>query len=480
MNNTNRSNSTDCDINSPECYSPNTADPWETDYAALIPRFTGGLSAISSALIIYIILRSQTRLSTIYHRIMFGMSLADICGSIAMSLTSLPMPSYMPKEEIFGYHWTGTRLGNEYTCNAQGFFAMFGMGCMYNYNGMLCMYYACAIFFTMCERDIKKYVEPIIHGYPVVIGLLLAVPPLFYKMYNPGITAYPWCGPFPYPDECAVLDGVECIRGSAHMRDIIQVILPVTIALLSVIIVVPLVLVIYKVIQTDRLLDRISKVYRKHGNVEMNKVLEKHHNTKAVLIQASSYVSAFLVGAIPPFIISLGAIDSNTQRGRMVIALLSKLFIFLVPLQGFFNFIIFLAHKVYNYRHHKHHADVSVCRVLAILFCSSAHDPFFISRISFVKQYEAEKEEELLERRRRSFANDKKMLCSPPAAAQEQQQAAAVGHGRNCSYSFTLEDESNQELRQFRLGLMTKDSNSCFYGSRSSGYEQEEVDEEVY
>jgi hypothetical protein len=93
MNNNDHDDSAhDCEINSPECYSPNTVDPWETDYAALVPRFTGSLSAVSSALIIYVILRSEARLSSIYHRIMFGMSLADICGSIAMALTSLPMP----------------------------------------------------------------------------------------------------------------------------------------------------------------------------------------------------------------------------------------------------------------------------------------------------------------------------------------------------------------------------------------------------
>jgi hypothetical protein len=146
----------DCDSSDIQCFSPDTVDPWETDYAALVPRFTGSLSAISSALIIYIILRSQTRLSSIYHRIMFGMSLADICGSIAMALTSLPMPSYMPQEEVFGYSWAGTRLGNQYTCNAQGFFSTFGMASVLCFDVMLCVYYACSIAFSMKERNIKN------------------------------------------------------------------------------------------------------------------------------------------------------------------------------------------------------------------------------------------------------------------------------------------------------------------------------------
>jgi hypothetical protein len=275
----------------------------------------------------------------------------------------------------------------------------------------------------MREKNIKKYVEPILHGYPIVISLLLAVPPLFYEMYNPGITAYPWCGPFPYPDECAVLDGVECIRGSERVRNVIQFILPVSILLLMANIVLPLALVIYKVIQTDRIVDQISKVYNGRGNEDLKKVLEKHRNTKAVLIQASSYVAAFLFGSIPPFIMSLGIIDSETERGNAASVIFPKLFIFFFPLQGFFNCIIFITHKVYNYQ--RVHRDVSICRVLAILFFTSVHDPYFISRISFVNYHEEEEGEQ-----------------------QQQQQEV-----KSNLYDFGVQDESNQELH-FRLGLM--------------------------
>jgi hypothetical protein len=66
-----------------------------------------------------------------------------------MALTSLPMPSYMPKETEFGYHWAGTRLGNTYTCNAQGFFASFGVSAMFFYTATLCIFYACSIAFTI-------------------------------------------------------------------------------------------------------------------------------------------------------------------------------------------------------------------------------------------------------------------------------------------------------------------------------------------
>jgi hypothetical protein len=385
---------------------------------------------------------------------MFGMSLADICGSIAMALTSLPMPSYMPKEEIFGYHWDGTRLGNEYTCDAQGFFAFFGMGCMFNYNAMLCVYYACAIAFVMRESNIKKYVEPFLHGLPILLGLSFSVPPLFFDMYNPGISAYAWCGPVAYPDECVVYEGVECIRGNRKMREFMQIVIAVVIIYVFILIFFSLGMVIWKVIQTDRLISRLANMCRDRGNGNMLKVLEKHTNTKAVVIQAISYIFAFLLGVVPPLLLSVGAVDTSgsSEESIKTADIFEKLTLVFLPLQGFFNFIIFVSFKVYNYRRVRR--DVSISRVIAILFCSSAHDPCFISRISVVMKNEEYGDD---------FAED--------VQAKEPYQV----------YDLDIKDESNEELL-YRLGLMnnnldgeinqipvTEDKSQSNQGTLSSG-----------
>ena len=68
--------------------------PYMTSYGAIVPRISGGISLVSSILIIYVIFKSQAKISTIiYHRILFGMSVADILSSSAIALTTLPMPS---------------------------------------------------------------------------------------------------------------------------------------------------------------------------------------------------------------------------------------------------------------------------------------------------------------------------------------------------------------------------------------------------
>ena len=63
-----------------------------TTYTVVTTRVNGTVSVIASALLILVILKSETKLKTIDHRILFGMSCADVLSSIATALNTLPMP----------------------------------------------------------------------------------------------------------------------------------------------------------------------------------------------------------------------------------------------------------------------------------------------------------------------------------------------------------------------------------------------------
>jgi len=60
-------------------------------------------------------------------------------------------------------------------------------------------------------------------------------------------------------------------------------------------------------------------------------------------------------------------------------------------LQGFFNLLIFVSHKIYNYR--RVHQDVSRCEVLWLLFRGSPTEPVILSRISIVQWHKREEVE---------------------------------------------------------------------------------------
>jgi len=209
-----------------QIWPPGLLSPlWPTTYIAIVPRLTGILSAISSSLIIFLIFRSASRISTIYHRIMFAMSVFDIMGSLAISFTSILMPKEMPLEQDLGLlSWPGARYGNTFTCNVQGFLATFGPACMTGYNIALCQYYAFAIALRMKEENIRKYVQPVILILPLIVGFAIAAPPLFYELYNPPIhLGAAWCIATTYPTFNCQDD--TCIRGKRSMNDLMSTLL---------------------------------------------------------------------------------------------------------------------------------------------------------------------------------------------------------------------------------------------------------------
>ena len=82
------------------------------------PMICGLLSFVSACTIVIMILRSATKLTKPYRRIVFGMSLYDIVNSFAAVSSAFPSPM-------------GSRfmaMGNTQTCVAQGFLTQVGSG----------------------------------------------------------------------------------------------------------------------------------------------------------------------------------------------------------------------------------------------------------------------------------------------------------------------------------------------------------------
>ena len=172
LNTTNDGNGTTANITTINYKDAPGVEVVQGDFATIAARCSGSLSTISSLLILLMIFKSKSRLSTVYHRIMLGMSCADIIGSIAMGLTTLPMPS----GGIPDFEWAGSRLGNRDTCTAQGFLYLTGFVCMFGYNMTLGVYNMLTISCRMREHHIVKYAEPFLHIVPVGLALGMSIP----------------------------------------------------------------------------------------------------------------------------------------------------------------------------------------------------------------------------------------------------------------------------------------------------------------
>ncbi len=157
------------------------------------------VSTCSSILVIYIIMRSAKGLKgSVYHRILFGMSVFDILQSLAISFVTLPMP----KDMIYR-QYQGHVIGNNLTCQIQGFAVAMGSITGIMYNLMLSIYYLFSIRYNMPDDVFSKRLEPCLHTVSVLVGIATAFMLLRDTGMNPNPTHSNWCAANAYPYYCS-------------------------------------------------------------------------------------------------------------------------------------------------------------------------------------------------------------------------------------------------------------------------------------
>ena len=351
-------------------------------YSYIATTISSSLSAVSSALIIFIILRSNVGLHSIYQRIMFGMSLGDLLSSFAMALTMLPAPPHMEDEVLYCYDYETPvpRYGNTATCSVQGFFISFGSILNFGYYGMLCLYYVFAIGFCMEERKIVRYVEPILHFVPLTCGLGTAIAALGLQMINPSRSEV-FCSIMEYPSNGFKyrVNG-DCIRGStwAATNRVFPLAALSMIIFDVAVIVVSLVIVVFTAVRKQRRLNEILKsAFLDDQNSTRTAMLQDdafaHNGPLAIIVQALLYSSAFVLALIFPIMRLTGTKGLTIDMLRMTF----------MPLQGFFNMLIFVGHKVYSHRRISH--EVRRREVVKQLLLGTLNEPVFITRVHFVE-----------------------------------------------------------------------------------------------
>jgi hypothetical protein len=181
--------------------------------SALCPKFTAMASVVGSSLIIRDVIQIRNKkfsaLST-RHRILVGMSVCDILSSLALFMTSWPVP-----EEIPMAVWN---VGTKQTCAAQGFFMQLSIGTVL-YNACLALYYLLVIRYGWKDEYIAKRVEPWMHFIALAFTLCTGAAGLALDLFNPMVYT---CTITPYPPFCTQSyenkGPTNCIRGdNAHI-----------------------------------------------------------------------------------------------------------------------------------------------------------------------------------------------------------------------------------------------------------------------
>ena len=326
-----------------------------TKVGIIIAMVTGSISFLSSMIIISIVLRSMSGIKTTYHRIILGLSSADCLTSLAIALATIPMP----KDVIYPFEMPS--YGNITTCEAQGLVYMMGNAFAFCMNGILNIYYLCTLRYNMPEKTFRCYLE--IPLFIAAFVLCVTVPSatlIKEELLNPSPTD-PFCVPNTYPLDCTKADNPECRGGGG--RGGFNPIYLFTISLSFFTVIITMALVVHAFYRNERRLRRTMKDSERQEGDETHQDLQYAHKlSKIITKQALMYIVAFLITWIFGFVqFVIKKTENETEKGFVTISRM-----IFQPLQGFFNLIIFVYHKVCIVL--ESDEDLTINEALAIVF----------------------------------------------------------------------------------------------------------------
>lgn len=297
-----------------------------------IPRFTGTLSAFSSSMIIYYIITTfQSCRKKPNCRLLLALSVIDVIQSIAFTTSSAPMP----KGDYFG------AIGNDTSCSIQGFFIHLGFA-VPCYNASLCLFF----FLTVCrnydpEVFIKK-IEPFCHifalGYPTVSAIICASLGLFN---GNGSGNFCWLYDVDKPFRSYM---VSSLAGGVPTS-------------------VSLIVIVYTMISINKFVLKRHRASRRHSftghETPAMEAIKQNARTQAILF-SSAFFLTYIWCTVSIIMNVMGVAD----RANDLVLLAQSIFL---PLQGFWNFIIFARPMVQKLR--RRLPDLTLLGSLMIIIC---------------------------------------------------------------------------------------------------------------
>lgn len=332
--------------------------------AILITTTAGSLSCISSLLIIFIIIRS--RRSCPYHRIMLIYSVFDFTFSLAIALTTIPMPA---GENDMIYEFGGHSYGSVLTCTIQGYVILVSSFGLLASASILYIYYCSSIVFKIPQGKFAKQVER--PSYILTFTTMVAYSLIFLLKYpdmvNPTPIS-PWCSWDSYPHGCADdHNELVCLRGNSKDQNVLVLMIlpPLTISFL--ILLGSMTMILYNHSKHLRALRKAQKeqsdMYCEiEERMQLTIVEETSITSKKVTSQAIAYVLSFLLTWIF-LILKLGMKDVNDLRSLDVLRLIFQ------PSQGVFHLVIFLWQKVDTVRRCNPDLEFSTTKILLVIIC---------------------------------------------------------------------------------------------------------------
>ena len=344
---------------------------------SIVQTFSSIISLLASIGIIWILCRSYKKLLVPLHRLLVGLCMADIVSSFAQSFSTYPSP------DSFDVIWNAN--GSKASCRTQGFFIFIGSIGAPLYTCSLCIYYLLVVTYRKgkdSDSFIEGRIEFFLHAVPIVISLVGAATILSMDAFNPNMT-YCFIGTDP------TCEDLKCERENEIAKVLFIVFSAGPYLVLPCVIIVTMSLMYRAVRMQEKKRRRFgAHAYAlsiKRRSMRMSSKLNITETTsdssvrksryplkvnasiaelksklfkcapcqdqsqrnragwqrRAILNRAASYSLAFLITYLFPVIISIRTL--NGSESGHVLSILARVFF---PLQGFFNFTVFIFPKV--------------------------------------------------------------------------------------------------------------------------------------
>jgi hypothetical protein len=377
-----------------DIYNKTLQDPRvdvETVYTSLIgisiTATTATLSALSSIVIIYVISKSSKGFfGSVYHRIMVGMSMADILQSITMAFTTLPMPTDMIYDQF-----QGLIHGTEITCRIQGSIYLYGYLSGNTYIIFLLYYYYCAIHLNMADFRFRKYFEPILHAFSILFSLAIAIMCWTFDFIKPS-PMYSFCTVSLYPYWCKGPD--DCLsdeRSYSRTAKVLSLITTFTLGITGMFGIVCLIIIVRSMYVRERSFLQEQNIMANEtakgtdDRIARQVAWDDFIYTKRVMRQSLYYVLAYLSAYIFPIIRTV-AYFAGAQYPKSTWYQIC--FVLMRPSQGVLNLLIFLYHKIWKLQ--RQFPNLSYFEAMkSILFHGEKEEDKAISSIESVRRHDA-------------------------------------------------------------------------------------------
>ncbi len=319
---------------------------YEVGAYSITLRASASLSTTASVLLIAHVLRSHQGLSSTYHRLVFGLSISDILFSSGFILSNLALP------EELDYVIPGAQ-GNAATCTFEAFVLFVGGMMSQCYICSICFNYLAIIKYNKSDAYIEKELERWFHAISIVIPLVYGFITLAAKGLNVwGNVCFPRSHISPHCigiEDGHTVEGfnIPCGRGNTFYKSIFYKIMVFTSISPPPIIIITTMIMMYHTVH------RIERKAQQYGVSNLRLRVESRRprvaaaairlvsRKRAVLQMASGFTAAWALVMIPFFIIY--SVPLRSFHTAIVVNAL-------VPLQGLFNFIVFIFPKVRDVR----------------------------------------------------------------------------------------------------------------------------------